>query len=280
MKGVGVVMDDETIDFDAILAEIDRKEADLEAAERRLAAVTATARSADGLAEVTVSATGAVTSIHLSPEAFRRSTPEYLGKSVAEAAQQATRQVRQSTRAAVTPIAAVGKELAEAVEEPQAPRAHTQSAQIDGIGAEASSTDRSARVGVDAMGIVAVVHIAPNAYRGGTTTRLAAAITEAAELAARQMFETRMGTIESELGVEDMPNMDEFFPTPAAPEPVAPVQAPPPAYTPPPPAAPTAPAVSNWNPISGRPGERVVGPSDWDDEMGDYGGGQQRSWLR
>jgi|GEM_PF-3514306 len=267
------------INFDAVLAEIDQKEADLKDAQRRLTATTKTVRSADGLAEVTVSATGAVTSVQLVPEAFRRSTPQYLGKSVTEAAQQATRQVRQSARIAAAPLTALGQELADAVEEPRVPHSQNKPSRPTGLGTEASSTDHSARVGVDIMGIVAVVHISPDAFRGGNTTRLAAAITEAAERAARQMYETRMGAVESVVGAEEMPNTEAFFPTPVAVEPANPVAPPPPpAYVPPP--APASPAVSTWNPISGRPGEQIVGPSDWDDDMGDYGSGQQRSWLR
>lgn len=268
------------INFDALRAEIDRKQANLADSERRLVAVTATGRSVDGLAEVTVSATGAVTSVWLAPETFRRSTPEYLGRSVAEAAQQATRQVRQSARVAVAPIAAVGKEVADAIQEPWAPQSQTAHVQTTGGGAEASSTDRSAQVGVDVLGIIAVVRISPDAYRGGSTTRLAAAITEAAERAARQMFETRMGAVESAVGAE-APNMDEFFPIPVTPESVNPVAPPvPQAYVPPSvPATPSASAVAQWNPRSGRPGDTVVGPSDWDDDMGDYGGGQRRSWT-
>ncbi len=269
------------INFAAVLAEIDRKEADLKEAELRLAAVTQTAQSTDGLVEVTVSATGAVTSIRLAPETFRRSTPEYLGRSVTEAAQQATRQVRQSARAAAAPVTALSDQLAVAVDEPSASHSNSEFSQPAEPGAEASSSDRSARVGVDAVGIVAVVHISPNAYRGGSTTRLAAAITEAAELAARQMYETRMGTVESELGAENMPNMDEFYPTPVAPESAAPIQPSPPAYIPPAaPATPAGPSIVKWNPIGGRPGEQIVGPSDWDDDMEDYGGGQRQSWLR
>jgi len=269
---------DDAISFDAMRAEIDRKQADLEAAERRLESVTTTVRSPDGLAEVTVSATGTVTSIRLAPETFRRSTPQYLGTAITEAAQQATRQVKQSTQAAVAPIAAVGQGLAEAVDEPRAPHAHASSDQPVGTGIEVTSTDRSARVGVDALGVVAVIHIAPDVYRGGNTTRLAAAITEAAERAARQMYETRMSSVESAIGLTDLPDMETFFPTPVTSEPASPVATPgPPAYIPP--TAPVAPSITQWNPISGRPGEKIVGPSDWDDDMGDYGGGRQ-SWLR
>ncbi len=259
------------IDFDALRAEIDRKQADLEVAERRLAAVTTTARSADGLAEVTVSAGGAVTSVRLAPETFGRCTPENLGKSVTQAAQQATREVRRSAQAAVAPIAAIGRGIAGAVEESRAERSRLAPAQTVDTDSEASSTDRSVRVRVDPLGIVAVVHISPDVYRSGSITRLAAAITEAAERAARQMFETRMGALESAIGVE-APNMDEFFPVPVAPP--APPTYIPPAVPPPP----SAPPVAGWDPRSGKPGEKVVGPSDWDDDMEGYAGGQ-RSWM-
>ncbi len=262
--------------FAGTLAEIDRKQADLEAANRRLATVKTTARSADGLVEVTVSATGAVTEVKLAPEAFRSSTPQYLGNSVTEAAQQATRQVRASATAAAAPIAAVGKELSAAVDAPRAAHSTKISARPTGVGAESTSADRTARVGVDPMGIVAVVHISPDAYRGNTT-RLAAAITEAAERAARQIFETRMGPVESAVGVGDSPNMDVYFPIPVAPEPTTP-SAPPPPPTPVPPAVPAAPA-ARWDPYNGRPGDRVVGPSDWDDDTEGYED-QTRSRLR
>ncbi|MBY8857954.1 YbaB/EbfC family nucleoid-associated protein [Nocardia sp. CA2R105] len=265
----------ESIDFDAILAEIDRKEAGLKAAQRQLAAVSAKARSADGLVEVTVSPTGAVTAVTLAPETFRRSTPQYLGKSVVEAAQQATRQVRQSTKSAVAPIAEIGRELSEAVDEPRIPHSTNASATNENSGVEAASTDHTARVGVDALGIVAVVQISPNAYQGGTVGTLAAAITEAAERAARQMYETRMGAVESDIIPADLPEMDVFFPIPQVPDQDSPSAPQTPPVTPPP-----APPVSVNRVIPGtrKPNrDQVVGPSDWDEDDG-YGQPRQ-SWM-
>ncbi|WP_067886207.1 YbaB/EbfC family nucleoid-associated protein [Nocardia vaccinii] len=270
------VADFEAIDFGAILADIDRKEADLRAAERRLAAVSAKARSADGLVEVTVSPTGAVTGVTLAPETFRRSTPQYLGRSVVEAAQQATRQVRQAAKSAAAPLAEINRELSDAIGEPRNPHPANVSAQP---GIEAASTDHTARVGVDALGIVAVVHISPDAYRGGVVGKLAGAITEAAERAARQMYETRMGAVQSEVDLEDMPNTDEFFPVPPEPDhdssPTPPPVTPPPAPRP----APIPPAAApRIIPGTRKPNrDQIVGPSDWDEDDG-YGQ-PQKSWL-
>lgn len=275
-------MDDEAdfekIDFEAVLAEIDKKEADLRAAERRLAAISASGRSADGLVEVTVSPTGAVTGVTLAPETFRRSTPQYLGRSVVEAAQQATRQVRQTAKAAAAPLAQLTREMSDAVEEP--PNPTPTAARPGGSGSEAESKNRMARVSVDAMGIVAVVTISPNAYHGGTVAKLAASITEAAEYAARQMYETRMGTVaESEFDPGDMPDIDEFFPIQAAPDEETPTVPQASTRPPAPHPAPAPPAtVNRVIPGTRKPNrDQVVGPSDWDDDDG-YGQSRQ-SWL-
>ncbi|WP_067677395.1 YbaB/EbfC family nucleoid-associated protein [Nocardia miyunensis] len=276
---MGEEADFEAIDFDAILADIDRKEADLKAAQRQLATLSAKARSTDGLVEVTVSPTGAITGVTLAPETFRRSTPQYLGRSVVEAAQQATRQVRQSAKSAAAPLAEIGRELSEAVDEPRVTHSANASARLGQSGVEAASTDRTARVGVDALGIVAVVHISPDAYRGGTVGKLAGAITEAAERAARQMYETRIGAVESEVDLADIPNMDEFFPL----HEVADQQSPPaPATSPQPPAPGPAPVppppVNRVVPGTRKPNrDQIVGPSDWDEDDG-YGQPRQ-SWL-
>lgn len=279
---MGEKADFEAIDFDAILAEIDRKEADLKAAQRQLADVTAKARSADGLVEVTVSPTGAVTGVTLAPETFRRSTPQYLGRSVVEAAQQATRQVRQSAKAAAAPLAEIGRELGEAIDEPRTAHSANASAPAAEPGVEVASTDRTARVGVDALGIVAVVHISPDAYRGGTVGKLAGAITEAAERAARQMYETRMGAVESEVDLADIPNLEEFFPVPREPDQDSPLTPRTPPVTPAPPVprpAPAPPASANRIiPGTRKPNrDQVVGPSDWDEDDG-YGQPRQ-SWM-
>lgn len=269
--------DFEPINFVAILADIDRKAGDLMAAQQQLAAISAKARSADGLVEVTVSPTGAVTAVTLAPETFRRSTPQYLGRSVLEAAQQATRQVRQSAKTAAAPIAEIGRELSAAIDEPRIPR----SANAPALpGAEATSTDHKARVGVDGLGIVAAVQISSDAYHSGTVGELATAITEAAGRAARQMYETRMDSVGSGLIPADMPNMDEFFPVPELSDQESPLTPPPPPATPPPPRpAPIPPAATNRViPGTRKPNrDQIVGPSDWDDDDG-YGQSRQ-SWL-
>ncbi|MQY19044.1 YbaB/EbfC family nucleoid-associated protein [Nocardia macrotermitis] len=273
---MGDEADFDKIDFNAVLAEIDRKEAGLRAAERQLANVTANARSADGLVEVTVSPTGALTGLTLAPETFRRSTPQYLGRSVVEAAQQATRQVREAAKSAAAPLTELTRSISAAVDESLTPDLDRVAAPPS-PGVEAESNNRMARVGVDALGIVAVVHISPDAYRGDAVGKLAAAITEAAERAARQMYETRMGAVESELDPEDRPNLDAFFPIHAAPDDNTPVAPPTPPSPPRPAPAPPKP-VNRIIPGTRKPNrDQVVGPSDWDEDDG-YGQSRQ-SWL-
>jgi hypothetical protein len=130
------------------------------------------------------------------------------------------------------------------------------------------------------MGIVAVVTISPNAYNGSTVAKLAASITEAAEYAARQMYETRMGAVaESEFDPGDMPDMDEFFPIQAIPDeetPTVPQVSARPSVPHPAPAPPAK--VNRVIPGTRKPNRnQVVGPSDWDEDDG-YGQSRQ-SWL-
>jgi DNA-binding protein YbaB len=266
------------INFDEMLSDIDRKEAELLALGRRLAAVSGSAQSADGLVEVKVGATGTVTDVHLAPETFRRSTPQYLGRSIVEAIQQATRQAQRSTREVAAPVRSVGEELTELSDELQANRSPAAAAVAPADGVTAASADHTVRVTLNSMGVVGTVDIAPDAYRRTTTERLAATITEAAERAARTMYESLAGAMANLADGDRGPDLSEFFPLPTTPEPAQPgAPSTPPRPTAPP--APSAPTVTRWNPLSGRPGETVVGPSDWDEDLEGYGGGPQ-TWLR
>ncbi|WP_328407945.1 YbaB/EbfC family nucleoid-associated protein [Nocardia sp. NBC_00403] len=81
------------------------QQAQLAAAYEQLAAVRASASSADGLVTVTVDGAGVLTDVRFAQQAFR-STPETLGRSVTEAAQEAARLANKQNEAITAPIAA------------------------------------------------------------------------------------------------------------------------------------------------------------------------------
>ncbi|MFQ6325598.1 YbaB/EbfC family nucleoid-associated protein [Nocardia sp. CWNU-33] len=71
----------------------------------QLAAVRATASSADGLVTVTVDGAGVLTDVQFAQEAFR-STPEKLGQSVTEAGREAARLANVQNEAITAPLTA------------------------------------------------------------------------------------------------------------------------------------------------------------------------------
>ncbi|WP_406235152.1 YbaB/EbfC family nucleoid-associated protein [Nocardia sp. NBC_01009] len=90
---------------DFILDALAEQQAQVTEVYEQLAAVRATASSADGLVTVTVDGGGVLTDVQFAQEALR-STPEKLGRSVTEAGQEAARLANEQNAAITAPIAA------------------------------------------------------------------------------------------------------------------------------------------------------------------------------
>jgi DNA-binding protein YbaB len=97
--------------IDSMLEALERQQEHLGEATARLSTTTAEAWSADGLVRVTVNAAGVPIGVHLDPESFKRSRPDRLGASVAEAAQAAARAAAQLAREAIAPLRAIADEM-------------------------------------------------------------------------------------------------------------------------------------------------------------------------
>ncbi|MEV0295908.1 YbaB/EbfC family nucleoid-associated protein [Nocardia sp. NPDC050710] len=78
-------------EIDELLAVFEQQRRELADAQARLASATVTAWSSDSLIRVTSNSAGVPTEVHVEPEAFKRSTPEKLGRSITEATQAAAR---------------------------------------------------------------------------------------------------------------------------------------------------------------------------------------------
>ncbi|CAM4390269.1 YbaB/EbfC family nucleoid-associated protein [Nocardia ninae] len=91
---------------DSLLETFDQQRRNLAEAQATLATATVTARSSDNLIRVVSNAAGVPVEVHVEPDAFKRSTPEKLGRSITEAVQSAARQALEATQQAVAPIEA------------------------------------------------------------------------------------------------------------------------------------------------------------------------------
>ena len=89
---------------DSLLETFEQQRTGLADAQTRLASTTVTAWSADNLIRVESTAAGIPIQVHVEPEAFKRSTPEKLGKSITEAVQAAAQQAMEATRQTVAPL--------------------------------------------------------------------------------------------------------------------------------------------------------------------------------
>ncbi|MFE3442410.1 YbaB/EbfC family nucleoid-associated protein [Nocardia sp. NPDC059180] len=89
-----------------MLETFERQRQDLAAAQQRIATAQVTAWSSDNLVRVTSNAAGIPLDVHIEPEAFKRSNPERLGRSITEAVQAAAREGVQVSQQAFAPIEA------------------------------------------------------------------------------------------------------------------------------------------------------------------------------
>ncbi|MEV6259050.1 YbaB/EbfC family nucleoid-associated protein [Nocardia sp. NPDC051911] len=88
----------------SMLEQLQRQREGFVAAQSRLSSATAEAWSSDRLVRVVSNIAGIPIEVHVVPEAFKRSTPEKLGRSVTEAAQLAARLVAERAQQALGPI--------------------------------------------------------------------------------------------------------------------------------------------------------------------------------
>ncbi|RDI48964.1 YbaB/EbfC family nucleoid-associated protein [Nocardia mexicana] len=85
---------------DSMLVTFEQERRELAEVQARLAATTGEAWSSDNLVRVVSNVSGIPIEVHLTPESFKRSTPERLSRSITEAAQAAARSaVEQSEQA-------------------------------------------------------------------------------------------------------------------------------------------------------------------------------------
>lgn len=98
-------------DVDELLATLERQRRDLAEAQTRLASMTVTAWSSDNLVRVESNAAGVPVRVHLEPEAFKRSTPEKLGRSITEAVQAAARRATEAAEQAYAPVEEVAGDV-------------------------------------------------------------------------------------------------------------------------------------------------------------------------
>ncbi|MGW0004375.1 YbaB/EbfC family nucleoid-associated protein [Nocardia grenadensis] len=78
---------------------------------QRLAATTVSVWSADNLVRIDANTAGVPVEVHLTPEAFKRSTPEKLGRSILETAQRAAREAADLSREAWAPVREMAGEI-------------------------------------------------------------------------------------------------------------------------------------------------------------------------
>ncbi|MEV0032772.1 YbaB/EbfC family nucleoid-associated protein [Nocardia sp. NPDC050793] len=93
------------------LTAFERQQAALPDVVAQLAALRSQASSVDGLVTVTVNAAGIVVDVQLAADAFRRSSPAKLGRSIAEAAARSAHLAQQQSAAVTEPLLAATSDL-------------------------------------------------------------------------------------------------------------------------------------------------------------------------
>ncbi|GAB2709055.1 YbaB/EbfC family nucleoid-associated protein [Nocardia thraciensis] len=96
---------------DSMLVTFEQERRELSEVQARLAATTGEAWSSDNLVRVVSNVSGIPIEVHLTPESFKRSTPERLGRSVAEAAQAAARAAADRSEQATAHLQAAADRL-------------------------------------------------------------------------------------------------------------------------------------------------------------------------
>lgn len=96
---------------ESMMATVQRQQDQLAAAQSQLASVFGRGESVDGLVRATANAAGTITNVELTADAFGRSTPEKLGRSITEAVQKAAAGAQEETAALFAPVIAANDEL-------------------------------------------------------------------------------------------------------------------------------------------------------------------------
>lgn len=90
--------------IDALLAEYQKKRADLKKLQETVAAAEATVTAADDMVTVRVGAQGRLLGLEFNPRVYRKLSPSELAETVLAAAQEAAAQVGDQVRAAMEPL--------------------------------------------------------------------------------------------------------------------------------------------------------------------------------
>ncbi|RJO71463.1 YbaB/EbfC family DNA-binding protein [Nocardia panacis] len=96
---------------DTLLETFEQQRRDLDAARVKLSAARVKATSSDNLVEVVCGANGVPIEVNLVSEAFKRSTPEKLGRSIIEATQAAAAAAGQLTKELFAPIVTAADDI-------------------------------------------------------------------------------------------------------------------------------------------------------------------------
>lgn len=96
---------------ESMMATVQRQQHQLATAQGQLASVVGRGESADGLVRATANAAGTITNVELAADAFGKSTPEKLGRSITEAVQKAAAGAQEATAALFAPVIAANDEL-------------------------------------------------------------------------------------------------------------------------------------------------------------------------
>ncbi|PTR37851.1 DNA-binding protein YbaB [Rhodococcus sp. OK611] len=97
--------------IDSMLDTLDRQARDLSGARAQIAQLRLRGESVDRLVRVETDSTGSVLSVDISPDAFRRSTPDSLALSVADAARDAAASAQREMMRLMGSVVAAGHEV-------------------------------------------------------------------------------------------------------------------------------------------------------------------------
>ncbi|WP_228002519.1 YbaB/EbfC family nucleoid-associated protein [Nocardia australiensis] len=96
---------------DSMLSAFEQQRSGLADAQARIAAVTGEAWSEDNLVRVVCNVAGIPLEVHVEAAAFKRSTPEKLGRSIAEAAQAAAQAAAEKSQSVFGPIGDIANDM-------------------------------------------------------------------------------------------------------------------------------------------------------------------------
>ncbi|HEX3789864.1 MAG TPA: YbaB/EbfC family nucleoid-associated protein [Pseudonocardiaceae bacterium] len=89
---------------DGLLADFEKRTAQLREAQQAAAALTAKLASPDGTVRIAVDATGMLTELHLTPNAFNTTRPDQLARTISDLVRRGTIQVRRQAAELLRPV--------------------------------------------------------------------------------------------------------------------------------------------------------------------------------